>query len=381
MNISLGQIISWVGKLDDSPGDETARERFRRFIKENLRETGQVRDYIQEALRTTGDPYNKALQDLANYVGELLGFEVTYGRYHGVPNQIGFDGHWFSSSKDFHIVVEVKTTEVYAIKTDILANYVEQLISGGKIPSWDQALGLYVIGRPDPELKQLETSIIGQRRTHQFRIASIDSLLTLAELMNEYDISHDDVISILRPSGPQIDHVIELMSRLVAQSKMEEAVVEAKEVAEVDAIREDITYWLTPVRSDEEGTAEETIRTLVGKEKLYAFGERTPGRKHIKPEDRICFYESGNGVVAHATVASKPERKPHPQLRHPDLYPWTFKVKNMELYFESPIIITAELRSRLDRFKDRNPQKHWAWFVQATHRVSKNDFEILTGKE
>ncbi len=39
--LPLSQILALVGKLDDAPGDETPRERFRRFLKENVREVGQ----------------------------------------------------------------------------------------------------------------------------------------------------------------------------------------------------------------------------------------------------------------------------------------------------------------------------------------------------
>jgi len=133
MSVTLKQILDLVGKLDDSPGDDTPRERFRRFLKENVKEVGQVRDYVEECIRTSGNQHNRALQDLVNYIGHLLGFEVTFGRYQGVPGQIGFDGHW-KSPTGFHIVVEVKTTEVYAIKTSTLINYVNELISEKRFP-------------------------------------------------------------------------------------------------------------------------------------------------------------------------------------------------------------------------------------------------------
>jgi hypothetical protein len=64
--LTLQQILSLVGKLDDSPGDETPQERFRQFLKQNTRDAGQVRDYIEECLRNSGDQYNRALQDLVN---------------------------------------------------------------------------------------------------------------------------------------------------------------------------------------------------------------------------------------------------------------------------------------------------------------------------
>jgi hypothetical protein len=120
---------------------------------------GQIRDYIEECLRYSGDQYNRALQDLVNYLGHFLGFEVTFGRYHGVQGQIGFDGLW-KSPTSFFIVVEVKTTDVYAIKTATLIGYVNALISEQQISDWDHALGLYVIGRPDAELRQLENAIL-----------------------------------------------------------------------------------------------------------------------------------------------------------------------------------------------------------------------------
>ena len=36
MSINLHQILSLVGKLDDAPGDDTARERVRCFLKEDF---------------------------------------------------------------------------------------------------------------------------------------------------------------------------------------------------------------------------------------------------------------------------------------------------------------------------------------------------------
>ena len=379
MSITLNQILALVGKLDDSPGDDTPRERFRRFLKENVNEVGQVRDYIEECLRISGDQYNRVLQDLVNYLGHFLEFEVTFGRYHGVQGQIGFDGHW-KSPTGFHIVVEAKTTEVYAIKASTLVGYVNELISEKEIPNWDNALGLYVVGRPDPEIRQLENAILAEKRTHQLRLISVESLLSLAEMMNEYDVSHQDILAVFRPSGPTIDPVVDLMTRLVAQRQTEE-LPEEEAIPLKPSEESEVAYWLTPVKSDEEQTAEEVIQTLVGQEQIYAFGERTPGRRHLKPKDWICFYATGKGVVAHANVLTKPEKKPHKKVRHPERYPWVFSLETAKLYLDEPIIIDATVRNQLDVFRDRDPNKSWAWFVQATRRISQHDFEILIQHE
>ena len=383
-SITLKQILSLVGKLDDSPGNDTPRERFRNYLRENVDEVGQVRDYVEESLRTAGAPFNRAFQDLINYLGHFMGFDVDFGRYQGVQGQIGHDGLWKSPS-GFSLVIEVKTTDVYAIKTSTLMNYIDELISGKLIKDRDHALGLYVVGRSDPEVRQLENAILGEKRMDQLRVISAESLLSLAELMNDYDVSHEDILAILQPSGPVIDPVIDLMARLAAQpedigGKMEKpSVAKPTEVVPCLPVEEKIepSYWLTPVKSDDIQTAEEVIESLVTKKGIYAFGERTPGRKHIKPGDGICFYATGNGVIAHAKVASFPEKNPSPDVRDPERYPWVFKLEDTKIYLKSPMVIDAALRAKLDAFKGRDPNTSWAWFVQATRKISEHDFGIL----
>jgi len=105
MSVSLNEILDLVGPLDDRPGEDTPRERFRRFLRKNVHEVGEIRDHIEQCLRTSGEQYNRALQDLVNYVGEFLRFKVEFGRYRGVQNQIGFDGLW-QSPTGLNFVVE-----------------------------------------------------------------------------------------------------------------------------------------------------------------------------------------------------------------------------------------------------------------------------------
>lgn len=387
--LTLQQILSLVGKLDDTPGDETPRERFRQFLKQNTRDVGQLRDYIEECLRNSGDQYNRALQDLVNYLGHFLGFSVTFGRYQGVQGQNGFDGHW-ASPTGFHIVIEVKTTDAYAIKASTLVGYIDGLISEKSIANWDCALGLYVVGRPDAELRQLENAIIAERRTHQLRLISTESLLSLAEMMSEYKVAHEEILALLRPSGPKIDPIVDLMARLVAERRSEqlpepvsqpEPEKEALQQEQELPVEGKSVYWLTSVKSDEKGTAEDTIKTLVGQEHIYAFGEGTPGRKLIKPGDWICFYANGKGIIAHAKIVSRPEKKSHRLIRHPDKYPWTFRLANAALYPDAPVVISAETRSSLDAFQGKDPITPWAWFVQATHKLTEHDFNVLIRRE
>jgi len=313
------------------------------------------------------------LQDLVTHVGRFLGFEETIpGRYSGVQGAIGFDGLW-KSPTGLSIVLEVKTSERHFIKTASLLNYVDELISEKKIPSWNEALGLYVVGRPDPEVRQLEKSILAEKNSERLRIISVESLLSLAELKDEFDLKHEDILDLFRPS-PRIDPAVDIMKGLSAVP----AELQAPPPPPVETGAP--SYWLTPVKSYEAQSAEGEIKELVGENKVFAFGERTPGRKDLKPGDWICFYASAIGVVAHAKVLTKPEKKPHPKVRHPEEYPYTFELGAPQLYVEKPVVIDATLRNQLEAFRERglSPDRAWGWFVVGNKQVSKHDFELLT---
>lgn len=385
--LSLDDVLDLVGTLDDSEGEDTARERFRRHLKDRVTGAGQVRDYVEECLRNSGDQYNRALQDLVNHVGRLLEFEVEFGRYRGVRgDEIGFDGHWVASD-DYHLVVETKTTQEFAIRTDTLLSYINGLISQERIPSEEDALGLYVLGRPDNTIRQLENSILAENRTSQLRIISADSLISLAELMSEYDVSHSDVLALLRPSGPRIDPLAELMAQLVAErearsreSRMNEEEPDRPEVVgEEERADEEVSYWIAPAQATDDYSAEEHIETLVEEHQVWAFSEGAKGRRHVEAGDWICFYAAGNGVVAHGEALSAPEFNPDYTVAELDPRDWTFELGKVELYLDNPVIIDLELRGELDAFEDKDPDGNWSWFVRGTHQLTEHDFHHLTG--
>lgn len=47
-------------------------------------------------------------------------------------------------------------------------------------------------------------------------------------MMNEYDVNHEDILTFLLPSGPTIDPIVNLMSRLIAQKSIVTVDVEEK---------------------------------------------------------------------------------------------------------------------------------------------------------
>jgi hypothetical protein len=322
----------------------------------------------------------------------------------GVANEIGHDGLW--RWNDFAIVVDVKTTDAFSIHTATLVGYVDKLISNGAIPDWDHAMGLYVFARTDSQLKQLANSIVAEKRTHQLRIATVDDVLSVAELVQDGSIIGNEAVALFRPAGVFVADTVHLLARIAAKpvdfraaelepvSKAEEEspppIVRLVQEALSDGIQSSTrsveterSHLITPVRDEDDRTAQDTIRELLNAG-WYVFGDATPGRKKLKPGDRICFYETGVGVVAEAEIASYPERQPPPArgiVKNLEKFPWSFRVTNARLFFEDPIVIDAELRSRLKAFANRDPFQSWGWFVQPTRIVTEHDFEVLTGMD
>jgi hypothetical protein len=137
-------------------------------------------------------------------------------------------------------------------------------------------------------------------------------------------------------------------------------------------------YWISPVRSHDKQPTEEVIRILIGQERIYAFTERNPTKKRVKPGDWICFYAARKGIVAHARVISNPEFRPNPKVPNSDDYPWVFTLGQVRLYLEDALALDISMRKKLDCFKQLDTGKMWAWFVHTIHRISQHDFETLT---
>lgn len=223
--IELQTLLGLVGELNDSNEHGSASARFRKYLQENIQQADDVRAYVSDALAQSGDQFNKALQDLINHVGQLLGFTVVYGRYRGVRGEIGFDGLWQSPTGWF-VVVETKTTDVYTIKTATLLGYINDLVSAGQIPNPNNALGLYVYGRFDAQTGQLENAISIEGRRERLRVVSVDALLNLLELQQEYELGHDTILGLLLPAPVRVDALVNLIFDIVAQEKQEAGVAQ-----------------------------------------------------------------------------------------------------------------------------------------------------------
>jgi negative regulator of replication initiation len=379
--IELHTLLELVGTLEDSADPGSASARFRGYLRENVQQVGDVRTYVNDALAKPGDQSNKALQDLINLIGQLLEFDVVYGRYRGIKGQIGFDGLWHSPT-GWTLVVEVKTTDVYTVKTATLLGYINRLISEEQIKNLSNALGLYVYGRFDAQTNQLENAIIVEGRRERLRVTSVDALLNLLELKQEYDLDHNTILNLLLPAPVRVDPLVNLIFEVVSQEKRE--AVEAqitKRVTEVSPSEDAqaCAYYLLPAADSEDGTPviDNLHRWLDNG--LWGLGQRTAYRKDFATGDMVCFYAVRIGVVAEGVIASpcfELSRKENPSTVEV-LY--AIRLKKVRWLRES-VELTAEVRSRLSAFQGRDPDKGWAWFVQGTSKLTEKDFNLLAGR-
>lgn len=236
---NLSYMLDIIGKLKDSEKEDSAANRFRKHLSNKVNNIEAIRPYVNECLDKGGNQFNRALQDIVNHIGELLEFDVEYGRYKGKQGVPGQDGLW-ESQEGQSVIVETKTTNAYTIKTSQILNYRNELVDDGRIEK-DKSLGLYVVGRKDMGENQLENSIVAGGREKELRTISIDALLDLLEIKQRYDVDHETILSILIPAGASVDPYIDLISGLIEQEEEEkEALKEGrKRITEEEEVGEE----------------------------------------------------------------------------------------------------------------------------------------------
>ena len=142
-SMQLNQIVAIAGNGVLKDGSDAATE-LRNFLA--VISTKRLGQYLNECLEKAFQDSGLVLQDIVNELGSRLDCQIEHGRYRGKVGDIGFDGIW-SYPNGYSIVVEVKTTDAYAIDLDKVAAYRKALIGQDKIT--DNSSILIVVGRKD----------------------------------------------------------------------------------------------------------------------------------------------------------------------------------------------------------------------------------------
>src|SRR5215211_2877232 len=119
MSFTLDEVLLMVGRLDDAPGFDTPRERFRRFINTHVTDVRVARAFIEQCQRSLGEQHHRALKDLVTIVGRFLGLEAAFGSYMPISGVLRYDGHWRYPGI-LNLVLEVRTDQTHGADLESL---------------------------------------------------------------------------------------------------------------------------------------------------------------------------------------------------------------------------------------------------------------------
>ena len=140
-----------------------------------------------------------------------------------------------------------------------------------------------------------------------------------------------------------------------------------------------VSHWLTSIKGESPEKTPERVRNLIGKHKIFAIRGKIDGKSPLNQGDGICFYGAKIGIVAHARLGNNPVAMVNSELFGTHLSLLAFKLEDVHLMLDNPVLITPELRARLDIYKGRPSGSAWGWPFQSTRKLSDHDFRILTG--
>ncbi|RTZ60545.1 MAG: hypothetical protein DSZ33_02635, partial [Gammaproteobacteria bacterium] len=207
---TLQEVLQIFGQLDDAGGNDSARERFRRYLRDEVFIPEVLLQYVAASESLAGLQRVRAMQDIINRIGELLGFHVTHGRYHGKNGPVTIDGHWRSNAGHQYLI-EVRTGAETPPDPARMRNFARLLHMAGKLPELHTIVCLYVADKEEVEEGKIQETLVDSPGKPDLRVSSVSSLIRLYELMRSSKISHDDVDRILFSGSVDIDSTVAAM--------------------------------------------------------------------------------------------------------------------------------------------------------------------------
>jgi hypothetical protein len=198
--LTLSQILRLVGHLDDAPGADTPRERFRAFLAESATTVAAVRELVEASRAAEDSQHRRARQDLVNHCGRLIGFDVEFGPYTGGAAPAGF----WCLDHGFWVVVEV-LGETAPADAGPLAARLDALAAAGRIRDPERALALCVDVPGAAGLAGLAARLREGGGDARVRVASTDALLSIADVRQAFAPQTAELVRLFRTVGVSPD--------------------------------------------------------------------------------------------------------------------------------------------------------------------------------
>ena len=201
MQLTLEQLLSVVGPLDDAPGFDTARERFRRFISRHITDLATTRQLIDQCLRLPGVQSHRALADLVLCLGKFLDFEIVFGHYDRAPGSVS--GTW-RARRQLFVDVMVWTDQTPTLDVTQLA---DSLSAEEPSNDGERRVGLGIVTPLFPSATRLG-ELKDQRGRVPLYTLSLRLLLQLTEMAADRRVSQSFVVALLS-RNPMLDELVE----------------------------------------------------------------------------------------------------------------------------------------------------------------------------
>jgi hypothetical protein len=334
MSVTLEQILSLSGKLDDTPGFDSARERFRRFVLENAGDPAAARALIEQGQHLPGEQHQRALQDLVVMLGRFIGFDVTFGVYAPSANSLKHHGHW-RSRLGLHVVVEVRSDPAAPPEVEGLLRSVAAQRASSRASSWRFA-GLCVMTPLFVSRHKIEEAITAARPGFAVGVVALRALLMLADLVNAGRVTHEDVVRLLESNLP-VDYSVELLDRLTAKQR---GGPQAR-----TGPADETSYWIATVTPDYATTPEQLLEVVVSRRHIFGVADGGTTAGMARAGDWICFYIPGRGVVGRARVLSPAASSAG--IRDAHRFRQLLHLEDLELHLHTPMAVDFETQLRL----------------------------------
>jgi hypothetical protein len=287
MNLTVNQLLTIVGRLDDSPGFDTPRERFRRFLSERLTDAQSAREVIQECRQMSGEQNHRALQDAVVLTGKLLGFVTTFNSYQHDPGAAPVGGQW-ESRRRLRVILALCTGQMADTELEALSKAAQN------------GVGLCVVTAFCSAKAHLEEMLL-TRTYPELRLISLAGILRMADMVAAGHLTHDDVLQLLNPDV-NVDSVVDLLNR----SRTSALQVSAGAADRSGAPKDEQTTgncWIAAIRLAQDTPAAPFVNSVIANRRLLAVNPASQAQCAVQPGDSICVCVAGAGFVADARVA------------------------------------------------------------------------------
>lgn len=340
--MTLEQMLTLAGRLDDVPGFDAPRERFRRFLREYVQDVSTARVLIEQCQHVPGEQHHRALQDLIVLLGRFLGFEVVFGSLTQMTAR-QHRGYWQSASR-LHVALDVTApgsslAVTAAFPRSVAAITATPLMAGARLA------GLFVVAPLSIDRRRVEEAVQAAALGVPVSVMTLQGVLSLAEIVSSGRATHSDVVRLFESALP-LDFIVGLLERSAHSRPLEAAAVPPPAYAPP---RDGPSFWIATVTPDYGTTPEEFLELVVAKRHVFGITDKGPALGTVRTGDSICFYLPRKGVVGHARVGSLVDNDGSSGIRDARRFGQVLRLEDLRLHLDRPVAPDPETELRLRR--------------------------------